>query len=55
MVSSSEIQVPVPWPGDLRPPELRGERHVTVATKKLYARSNPLTTDNNLACAPAQV
>ena len=36
-------------------PELRGERHVAVATEKLYARPNPLTTHNNLACAAAQV
>ena len=36
-------------------PELRGERHVAVATEKLYARPNPLTMHNNLACAAAQV
>ena len=36
-------------------PELRGERYVAVATEKLYARVSPMTADNNLAYAPAQV
>ena len=36
-------------------PELRGERHVAAATERLYTRANPMTANNNLACAPAQV
>ena len=55
MVSSSEnSKSPFRGLECLRPLE-RGERCVAVATEKLYAQVKPMTTNNNLAYAPAQV